>query len=483
MGDGQGGAKPAGSGAKPKNTAWDRAVKDLPTRPAENEQARTPTVVVRADRALRLGREIRKLERQMGQVHLYEPDRTEPPSQPELDALPALAPSPLPPPSVDEDRGHGRGLLLIGLSGLVVALGILVAATLRRGQGEIAIEPMPQAPPAVAAGPLPPGESPAPRPAPGPEPTTEVDELPAGETPVPAGAERPDPSEPPPEGELPAHAAAEPAPDRGPEAGSASALVGAAAAGPTDAAAPSPSADVAAPIVSAPPAAPAASASPAARPSRLPAASERPPAAAAAPQVRITIQTRPANATVLVDGMPVDGRLDLPRGPERHVLVVQAPGHRSVTRAFDARRPTTLRVTLPRLPPEKPAPAAAASDKPPLGEAPLVADRPEAPSPPATEPAPPESAADAGVAARPDLGVPSEAFIEIVGAVDGARIQVDTRPVGVTPLPRIAVRPGRHTIWAEADGHEIYMRAVEVKPGATLQLKVSLQKIETIEDL
>ncbi|MEZ4336019.1 MAG: PEGA domain-containing protein [Sandaracinaceae bacterium] len=153
-----------------------------------------------------------------------------------------------------------------------------------------------------------------------------------------------------------------------------------------------------------------------------PEAAERAQAEALLGQARaalhaLMLRVRPADATVLVDGEPVDGRgttRALRLDPGRHLLEVQAPGHR----------------------PERQT---------------LLAD-----------------AEDVQVVLEPLPGA-----LDVRTRIEGARIVVDGEARGTDRLST-PLRPGEHDLRVEAEGHEAFVRTFDLAPGQELVIDAEL---------
>lgn len=75
---------------------------------------------------------------------------------------------------------------------------------------------------------------------------------------------------------------------------------------------------------------------------------------------------------------------------------------------------------------------------------------------------------------QPEL--PASGFISI-NATQGAKVEIDSREVGVAPLQKIELQPGRHAIWVTLSGHEVFQKDVLIKRGETTSLDVKLVPI------
>ena len=58
----------------------------------------------------------------------------------------------------------------------------------------------------------------------------------------------------------------------------------------------------------------------------------------------------------------------------------------------------------------------------------------------------------------------------------GARVTIDGRLVGATPLLLTDISPGAHTITLEADGHKPWQTTVQVKMGERARVAGSLEE-------
>ena len=207
--------------------------------------------------------------------------------------------------------------------------------------------------------------------------------------------------------------------------------------------APSPAADAAA-VTPDPPAAAVPSATPAAPAAPAPAAGRAAPAPAATPTGRLLVRSTPAGAEVVVNGerrgvTPLTLR-GLAAGTyavrvsragftaaEQRVVLNRARPSRSLD--VTLRRATAAR---PATPARRPAPRAAAPA--PTGDGSLVVD------------------------SRPP----------------GARVIVDGRAVGVTPLTIPALSAGTHTVRIERAGYAPVATTTRVEPGARARVAVTL---------
>ncbi|MCL4846469.1 MAG: protein kinase [Acidobacteria bacterium] len=161
-------------------------------------------------------------------------------------------------------------------------------------------------------------------------------------------------------------------------------------------------------------------------------------------------------------------------------------------------RPTTPRATVapavsatPAAPesivedvPQLPAPPEASADRPPVRVAsPPAAARPTAP--PASGVARPTSVARPPVVPAPTTSAPTpppglradSGPIEVVSRPAGARVFIDDRPAGVTPLRLPSLPTGSRTIRLELDGYGPWALAVVLEPGAPRRVAASLERI------
>jgi len=70
----------------------------------------------------------------------------------------------------------------------------------------------------------------------------------------------------------------------------------------------------------------------------------------------------------------------------------------------------------------------------------------------------------------------SNSTLEVNANVSGARVLVDGRAVGQTPLSDVVVSPGEHRIRVEKDGYEPYRKLARFEAGRTMSLYVDLRK-------
>lgn len=71
--------------------------------------------------------------------------------------------------------------------------------------------------------------------------------------------------------------------------------------------------------------------------------------------------------------------------------------------------------------------------------------------------------------------------LEVTTSVPGARVLVDEKEVGVTPLEPITVDIGRHVVRVELEGHWPVTRRVELSSGAKAQLDLTLTPLAVPE--
>jgi hypothetical protein len=72
--------------------------------------------------------------------------------------------------------------------------------------------------------------------------------------------------------------------------------------------------------------------------------------------------------------------------------------------------------------------------------------------------------------------VPGMGRVEITSRPPGAHVFVDGRLVGITPLERVDLDPGRHAVVLEMKGYESYTGAVAVTAGKAASLEAQLAK-------
>jgi eukaryotic-like serine/threonine-protein kinase len=124
--------------------------------------------------------------------------------------------------------------------------------------------------------------------------------------------------------------------------------------------------------------------------------------------------------------------------------------------------------------PQLPAPPEASADRPPARAAPPPGERarptpvprpPVVPTPTRPAPTPPP--------APPAVSGP----VEVVSRPTGARVFVDDRPAGVTPLRLPSLSAGSRTIRLELDGYGPWTLTVVLEPGAPRRVAASLERI------
>ena len=208
---------------------------------------------------------------------------------------------------------------------------------------------------------------------------------------------------------------------------------------------------------------PAAANAPSARPGTSAAAGSAAGSAANAPGAsaatgRLTVNSNPGRADVAIDGVrrgvtPLTLR-DLPFGS--HTVRVTRGGYAPETRRVTvaAGRPAES-ITLdlePIAPPPRPSTPGARS-----GAAAAASAAPRTPAP--------ERGSASGLGA-----------LYIVSRPMGARVTVDGRFVGATPLLLTDVSSGSHTIELQADGHKPWQTTVQVKVGERTRVAGSLEE-------
>ena len=171
---------------------------------------------------------------------------------------------------------------------------------------------------------------------------------------------------------------------------------------------------------------------------RTPARPATRPAAGAetAPAGRVLVRSEPAGARVLVDGRV--------RGTTPAALRDLPFGAVTLTVERDGYRPETRRISLTR-------------------ERPSAAVTVQLNQTGAASPGP----ARAGGAAAGVLVVESRP--------SGARVTVDGRPIGTTPLSLPEVSSGRHTVRLEMSGFRSWSTSIEVAPGERTRVAASLE--------
>lgn len=172
---------------------------------------------------------------------------------------------------------------------------------------------------------------------------------------------------------------------------------------------------------------------------------------------RVVLNSRPAGATVLVDGIergatPLE--LDLPIGS--HDVRFQAgKSERQLTIAVEAGTRTSETIDLP--------PASSEEKTIPTPEAasvPQMAAAGAAPAPESHEPRQPALAA---------------AQLEVTSEPSGARVSVDGSFAGTTPLTLRGVAPARHAVMVSL-GSAVVNQSIDVRSGATARVFASLSQ-------
>jgi formylglycine-generating enzyme required for sulfatase activity len=74
------------------------------------------------------------------------------------------------------------------------------------------------------------------------------------------------------------------------------------------------------------------------------------------------------------------------------------------------------------------------------------------------------------------VSAPGKTAISLEANVNGAKVFVDGRPVGITPLKDFSLSPGEHIISVDQEGFEAYTKRVQVEKGRTLSLYVYLDE-------
>ena len=69
-------------------------------------------------------------------------------------------------------------------------------------------------------------------------------------------------------------------------------------------------------------------------------------------------------------------------------------------------------------------------------------------------------------------------FLSVRSNVAGARVRLNGRDIGMTPVDKVPVEPGEHRLWVEKEGFEIEQRPVQVSPGRHARLYVALKEKE-----
>jgi len=174
----------------------------------------------------------------------------------------------------------------------------------------------------------------------------------------------------------------------------------------------------------------------------------------------IQVRTSPANADVFVDGERngVTPRNLTGLAAGRHTIRVTRPGYRPQERAITVEAGQTVRVNFSLA---RPSPA---TTKAPAG--------PAARTPAAKTPAQSRTVVPAPVSGKGGA-------IEIDTRPPGARVRLDNRDVGVSPLVLGDVPEGDHTIRLELAGFRPWETKVTIKAGTRQRLAASLERSTT----
>ena len=216
----------------------------------------------------------------------------------------------------------------------------------------------------------------------------------------------------------------------------------------------------------------------------LRAASAPPDARSAAPAALSSAprRSRLALAVVALLAIGILGVLYRERGgplgsPEETGAAVSAPGSLPAVPAssptvspFSPTTPTPRAPGVRRSAGASPTPATIASPSPAM------------PTPMPTPPASPSPAAVGGLATPLPSASPSSLAAPspetdgwlLVLARPYADVTVDDRPIGQTPLQRLALRPGAHTVVLSHPGYQDFRRKVTIRSGEVLRLDVDL---------
>jgi hypothetical protein len=89
----------------------------------------------------------------------------------------------------------------------------------------------------------------------------------------------------------------------------------------------------------------------------------------------------------------------------------------------------------------------------------------------------PVGAAGASAASR-GIRADGPAALRVESRPSGARVFVDNRPVGVTPLVLSDVRAGAHAVRLEMDGYRSWSTSVNVDAGTSARVAASLEARE-----
>jgi len=93
-----------------------------------------------------------------------------------------------------------------------------------------------------------------------------------------------------------------------------------------------------------------------------------------------------------------------------------------------------------------------------------------------TTPIPRYYLAGGGVIVRKPSSEPFKSKIAITSNVSGARVLIDGREVGTTPVSGVTLSPGSHRIRVEKKGFESYQKQIRVDPGRTFSMQVYLDE-------
>jgi hypothetical protein len=185
---------------------------------------------------------------------------------------------------------------------------------------------------------------------------------------------------------------------------------------------------------------------------------------------QVSIETSPAGAIVLVDGRERGrGPLKLELDPGSRLVLVEAPGHRAerFEVGLKAGDRQTMRAVLRLNPGEvtvvsRPPGAEVLIGGTPAGHAPLTRAVP--PGGVIVEARLPghqrvlrQMQVASGERVRLELGLrPLQATVSVVTNVTGARVSIDGRVVGQTPLAPLQLAPGRALLSVEKTGHQAW---------------------------
>jgi len=85
-------------------------------------------------------------------------------------------------------------------------------------------------------------------------------------------------------------------------------------------------------------------------------------------------------------------------------------------------------------------------------------------------------ASSSAVVEIPASDVKAKAVLSVESNVTGARVFVDGRPVGTTPLSGVEVSEGEHRILVEKQGYDTYQKKARFEAGRTMSMYVDLSK-------